>query len=298
MRDRIKQLIIWASVSTFLMLIDKALDYPRWWIWKVLPTAILRLDANMLRGLAITFTASLLAWLFGIASGYLLGCCAGAAVLDSVTGMTILRRAGQLIDKAYSAVYVIPFVLTASLTFTLAMKLYVGNSLPSVAVMLVLIAVAGSALGGYHVYKAVYDSVRYAGQDTAYLVRSLYCPHEQSLGLLRRAAHSFHVARRFRDCEIRAFCGSVSKALYLAVVSVMIVETIAPLFYELVVPQTGAIKSWLGGAGRQILEAQSTYDFQRIAGCIWAVLFFVFFVDTCIGLVFRRRWLQHYGGAR
>ena len=292
MSSKFKTLLIWALTTLALMLVDNILAYPQNWIWKILPSTIFRLNKDLILGLLVTFTTSFMAWVSAVLFGSLLGFGTAAVVLYRGKSKAT-QHIGFLIDKIYDSIYIIPFVLTIGLSYAIAMTLHLNFAFPRFGVALILIFVAGLALGGYHVYKGVYEAVYHSKKETDYLVQSLYSPYERA-GLWNSVRYYLHKARLYRDCEILTFCQGIERALYLAVVAVMIVEAVVPHFYEYIYPQKGAVKPWLGGIGRQIIDAQNAYQFELISGCIWAVIFFSWALMALADAKMQKYWLVYY----
>jgi hypothetical protein len=144
------------------------------------------------------------------------------------------------------------------------------------------------------VYRSVYQAAREAPSDARYLVTSMHVTEFKGPQFWRAFRRRWLMARRFRDCEIHSYCEAIVLAFHLSIVSVMILESVTPQFYELLWPQTGAVYASLGGIGRRILVAQQRYDVQLIAGYVWAVIVFDFFAVTVIEYALHRRWRQHY----
>ena len=291
MKSKLQQAVLWGVTLLVLYSIDRALDTPKAWLFQVLPNSIFRLSADMWRGLALTFCSALFAWAIGSLGGYALGLCFGATLIN---GSAPHAHTGRYANKVYDALYVIPFVLTVSLFYAFSMNLHVRYGLPRILVGVIVVAVSGLMLGGYHVYKSVYESVLHAKRENRVLVNSLFLRDDDAVSWITGLRQRLLKVKRLRDCEISKFCESLPRALHLSIVAVMIVESIVPSFYETFIPQSGITKAWLGGAGRMILTAQQNYQFQVIAGCIWAVLFFDWIVSTIMEFGLRHRWLRYY----
>ena len=191
------------------------------------------------------------------------------------------------------AFYIIPFVLTVGLFFALASQGVTEHRYPHWTVAIVLVVVAGMTLGGYQIYRSVYESVVKAKDDSDILVSSLYFKSEY--GSVSKYLRAFARVGRLHDCEIQGFWAAIELAAHLSIVSVMIVETVVPSFYEFIFPAHDISAPWLGGAGRLILLAQQRYAFEQIAGCIWMVLAFDFVLTTGIDLFAGHRWYKYYG---
>ncbi|MBZ5589777.1 MAG: hypothetical protein LAO05_14570 [Acidobacteriia bacterium] len=171
------------------------------------------------------------------------------------------------------------------------MKLFLDYGMPKWLVSMAMVSVTGLALAGYTVYKCVVTAVVFAGDEHLFLAESLFIPG-RALRVLRRARVRLVQVRRLRDFDIAVFAEALRRAFHLAVVSIVILETVTPAFYELVLPQGGVDKPWLGGVGKVVLRAQQTSNFELIAGCIWCVLFFDWIVVSIIDATLWRRWLR------
>jgi hypothetical protein len=294
MKDRvITRVVTWGLILVVLFAIDKILDQPKQWIFQILPTSLFRLDKNLWLGLLLTFATSLFSWFLGIVGGYTIGLFVSSTIIDPDRTHPFVRSAHHA-DRLLDAIYIVPLVLTLSLSYALTMSFILQYRFPRFVVAIAMTAVAGLTLGGYQVYKSIYESVVHAKRESRYLTEGLFFRKEQRQPRLRRFIWHFIRVKELRDCEIASFCQSVPKAFHLSIVAIMILESITPSFYELLIPQSGIAPAWLGGAGRQILTAQQNNEFQIIAGCIWAVLFFDWTVTWLIDWHLRRKWLRHY----
>jgi hypothetical protein len=296
MNQKLKNFLFFAIATLSLMVVDKLCSYPKNWVWKILPNTILRLDKDIVLGLLITFSASIIAWFLGVIFSYILGIITSATLLGQTSGFR-LKKWGVVVNKIYDGIYVVPFVLVTSLTYASAMTLYTNYSIPRFIVLLTLLFTAGAALGGYQVYKGIYEAVSKAKKETCYLVESLYLL-PQKKNSLRYIEHPLRKVHLYRDCEIIAFSQRIENSLYLSVVAVMIIEAILPFFYEFIFAQHGGTKPWLGGIGKQIIDAQNTYQIERIAGCIWSVIFFSWILVFFVNQFMHKYWLKYYGDTK
>jgi hypothetical protein len=189
---------------------------------------------------------------------------------------------------AFDGMYIIPLVLTLSFLYALLMSLYLGSGLPRWLVATGMIVAAGLILPGYQVYRSVYAAVADAKSENLSLVHSLW-----DRGVLGRH-RALTTVMRLRDCRIMDYSENLIRAFHLAIVAVVILESITPNIYEHFFPQTGPVYSWLGGVGRQILSAQQNNEFRLIAGYIWALLGFDLAVTQVIGMVLQHRWKRYY----
>jgi len=293
MKDRLPQLVYWAGTLVVLYIVEKVLDQPKTWVFQIFPTSIFRLTIDHWLGLALTFAAALVAWALGSTLAYYTGVFVGVGVIGHQRNPSVLQTV-QHLNKVIDALYVVPFVLTVALCYAAAMVFYTKYGMPAPLVVAALVLLSGVALGGYHVFKSVYNSVISAKQENSYLVNSLYDSSQGTDTVWRRWLQDMSIVRRLRDCEIHSFCASLPTAFHLSVVSVIIVETVTPSFYELLFPQAGIAQAWAGGVGRQILKAQNDYAFQVVAGCIWVVLILDAIITTLIQGYLKHRWLKHY----
>ncbi len=292
-----KALFILAATTLLFMAIDWALQKPQQWWWHIMPNTVFRLSLNMWLGICLTFLASLVAWAGAMILGYALGVIAGAAIVDKQHA-PFFNAFGKSVNQVFDAVYIIPFVLTITLVYASAMTYHVaaGSHLSGPGVVALVLIASGLVLGGYHVYKGVYEAVANAKYESRVLVDSVYSRFDGRGTHIGNALLCWEKAHRLRDCEIEAFSRGILRAFSLAVVAVMIAEAVTPSFYDLLLPQARVAKPWLGGIGRQIITSQSTYDFETIAGAMWVVFLFSATFGVIMWKVMSKRWLQYYGG--
>lgn len=293
----LKSLLILGGVMLVGSLLDYLMKYPDRLIAQILPNSVARLSAEHFKGLGMTFLASLFAWAAAVGVGYSLGMLSACAVVDKKTWPP-LRRLGRAVDRFYEVIWVVPFVLTISLAFAIGMRMHTDDGLPREIVGVTLIAVCGIVLGGFQVYRSIYHAVNDAKDEDRYLVLSLYSLFGQRTGarFWYPLCNAWVRARRLRDCEIRQFREAIITSFFLSLVAVMILEMVTPSVYEWLLPQSGIAHKWLGGAGRQILEAQQNYSYEKIAGVIWIVIGFTWTVGYLVHAVTDRLWLKYYGG--
>jgi hypothetical protein len=289
MNRQLRTLSVWAIVLFVSGTLDKILEQPKRLIAQILPMSLFRLDRETWLALALTFSTALAAWIIGCVAGYGVGVFAACTQVPAAQGGRF-PAAGKTVDKIVDWIYIIPFVLVTSLAYSLAFPLHVDYGVPRIVIFFILVTVCGLPLGGYHVYKSVFDAVRSASSSDQRLTESLYF---QGKGVLFRA---WFVVNKLVDCRIASFCAAIRTSLHLSIVSVMIVESVTPRFYELLFPSTGVPEAWTVGAGRLILTAQNDYQYEKIAGCIWAVLLFDSLCVFLVELAMHRRWLRYYRG--
>ncbi len=290
----LKSLIILGVLMLITSLFDFLLKYPDSFIAQILPNSVARLSVEQFKGLGITFASSLFAWFTAMCIGYLTGMLSACAVVDKKT-WPIIRKLGKAVDRFYEVIWVVPFVLTINLAYAIGMRMHIDDGMPRVFVGLLLIAVCGIVLGGFRVYRSVYHAVNDAKDEDRYLISSLYSPFNH-----RRPFNGFFKvwirASRLRDCEIRQFRDALITSFFLSLVAVMILEMVTPSVYEWFFPQSGISPKWLGGVGRQILEAQQNYSYDKIAGFIWIVIFLTWCVSYFVHSATNHFWIKYYGG--
>lgn len=295
----LKSLLILGAVMLAGSFLDYILKYPDSFIAQILPNSVARLSTEHLKGLGMTFLASLFAWAAAVCVGCFLGMLSACAVVDKRT-WTPLRKLGQGVDRFYEVIWVVPFVLTINLAYAIGMRMHTDDGVPRAIVGIVVIAVCGMVLGGFQVYRSIYHAVNDAKDEDRYLVMSLYSPfgHRARARPWHPLCNAWLRAQRLRDCEIRQFREAIITSFFLSLVAVMILEMVTTSVYEWLLPQSGIAHKWLGGAGRQILEAQQNYTYETIAGVIWVVIGFTWAVGYIIHAVTDGLWLKYYGGKR
>jgi len=300
MNDKLKN-FVWLAVGVALMWsVDFLLKNPENLLWQILPQSVLKLNGEMLCTLALTFGASIIAWFFALGIGILIGVVAAATVVERDMRPSWWEKIGNIVNKVYDGLYVIPFVLTVGFTYVLAQKAYDKWGLHSATVALIMIVVSGVVLGGWNIFHSIFYAVTNAKQENRFLVRSLFYGDERRSILGRWfmwVLRPMLLVRRLADCEINSFCEAVTRAFHLSIVAVMIVESVTPYFYENIFRSSGKIHAWTAGAGRYIFNIQAlsgVNSSQVIAGFIWAVLIFDMLVVGLIQIGLNRIWLRHY----
>lgn len=271
---------------------------------QISPISLFRLTSDHYIALFFTLSSAVVAWFFAIVIGYILGHLVGLASVHE-SSSKYLRWISVTVREIYNIIYIIPLVITLNLCYSLLMYHKVHHDLPGWVVVVGSIAVTGIALGGYQVFINTYKAVVRSGDERLYLTKSLFSRPDQVTGatglkgqaikFIKPYRQSSIIAKRLANFEIRSFVSALEIAFHLAVVGVVILESITPQFYEYLIPQTGVLLSWGGGVGRLVLVAQSNYQFQIIAGMLWAVVFFDGCIVFLINLFARNRWLKYYG---
>lgn len=272
------------------------IDQTRILLFEISPITILSLDSDIWIGAIFTFTASLLAFIIGGVLGYGLGILVGASVLDLKTNRGI-RVLGMYANSIYDGFYIIPLVLTVSFWYAIAFLWHLKYGMPSFFIGLILVSIAGLSLGGYNVYHSVFHAVFHAKQENICLTESLFLKRTL-FGLEKIFGENFiqclKITKLLVDCQIHSFAESLERAFHLSIVAIIILESVTLSFYELVLPQSGAYKPWLGGLGRLILSAQQNNQFEIIAGVIWLVLLFDLLVLYSIKTLIKSNWTVFY----
>jgi len=241
-------------------------------------------------GLAFTCAAAMLAcvtaWVGGNAIGYL----AGALATTDGKGF---RATGHGVNALYDLIYIIPVVLTLSLTISVVMKdLSAGDSRAFIAIIAVM--AAGLFLGGYQIYEAVFSAVTNPKEANKFLVESLYFK-KRGEGTVANIHERFLMVKRLCDCEILSYSAAYTRSVHLSIVAVVILETVRPNLYEMVFPQGGASLDQYGGVGQLVLRAQSLTANETIVGLLVCIWLFDLVMIIAVGSIIKWLWLRHYG---
>lgn len=293
MTKSLRQLIVWSTILVASILLGKLLDVGRDALLIILPTSITTLDGNWIRAIAITCSAALVAWLAGAIVGHYLGLFAAAAKLSTSTEGVIKRYLGASVNQLYEFAFIIPFVISVSALYAIGVRMHIAYGFPRWLVAILLIMAAGAILGGHQVFKSVYSSTAKATPEAIALSRSLLNAPSVHQSFFRRTIANFRTARRLRDFRIRDYTESLAQAFHLSLVAVIIIETVTPMFYEHFAHQSGAVKEYLGGVGRMILQAQESLRAEQIAGVLWLILIIDMIITHVIELASSLRWLSH-----
>ncbi|MBI5934743.1 MAG: hypothetical protein HY867_13640 [Chloroflexi bacterium] len=286
--------VLWGITLAVGCVVGKYTDFIKDWYFNFLPTSIMALDANWWRAFAFTVSASLLAWFFALFFGYIIGLISAVARLSTGPELKIHQLIGTSIHSLYRILYLIPFVLTATITYNLAYSGEQSGYLPRWGTGLIMIAVAGIALGGYRVFMALYGAVADAKLDSIALSRSLFCG--ATLFLPRRLPfyQKLRLVLRLRDCEITLFSRSLDEAFHLSIVAIMILEAVLSVIYEKFFPSTRGAQDYVGGVGHMIVIAQQSLNPRQIFGILWLILIFDGIVAALIRWITVRVWHRHY----
>lgn len=290
MRKLLGKITIWAIILIATGWLDILLNRPKQFIAQISPMSLFRLPLDYIKALGLTFSTSFVAWILGIVIGYLFGYFAASTALNNKKDLN-LSSFGKLIEKLFEWIYIIPFVLTTSFAYALVQKLHVNYGFPKIFSFFSMAAVAGVALGGYHIFKSIIDSVQNAKINDYLLTESLH--FEQKLKFFNNPRMKI---KKLLDCRIHAYCSSLRIAFHLSIVAVMIVEALTPHIYEFLWPSSGIVADWTNGLGRLITTSRNKYDYDVMAGSIWAVLLLDSFFVHILDIILKQKWLKYYRG--
>jgi len=288
MNKILKRVSYWALFLLISGLLNELFKSPKQILAQITPMSLFQLELDTWKAFSLTFSASIISWIIGIAIGRFFGFLAASTSMSKKSNYE-LTSIGKVINRIAEWIYVIPFVLTTTFTYALVLVIQTKYGLPKYVSFFSLVAISGIALGGFHIYKSVVDAVVNANQKDRLLIESLFFKRKKKF--IKR--HSSYI-KRLHDCRIHHYCSSLQLAFHLSIVAIMIVETITPSFYELLWPSSGAIEDWKLGAGRLIIQAQNSGHYEIIAGCIWAVLLFDTIFISILNSFTHKSWLKHY----
>lgn len=295
--------LVWAALLLGSGLVELVFGPVEQFFARLSPISIWQLPLKAWQAIAATLIASVVAWLAAILVG-------GALGLFTAAGELARREDGHLwpawsafaaaVRRAFSWLYVVPLVLTLSVIATVLLKLQLDRTLPDQAVGTLLIVASGIALSGQRIFVAIDDAVTGASSDDVMLASSLFLGEgtgSEALGA--RARRLWQEARFLVACRISLLAQALEQAFHLAVVGVVIVETVSGLrVYEMVFPQEAGVLPWGGGIGRVIIDGQNATNPSLVAGAVWLILM----MDSLIGWGVRaavfRYWVEPYRSRR
>lgn len=267
-------------------------------LYDITPISIWRLSNDHVYAIVLTISATIFSWIIAVVGGYLLGHLVGLVAIQH-TPHKIAQWFSVIVNQGYTIIYIIPLVITLSLTSAILMHHSAKGNIPIWGVLIGALCVSGLALGGYQVFKSISGAVLRAGNQRLYLAQTLYSKDvsPKNLGEISQL-RSLTIVKRLADLEIRSFVLSLELAFHLALVGVIILETITPSLYELIFPQATVSPPWAGGVGRLIVTAQANAEFKVIAGMLWTIVAADFFAVLIMNMYCNHRWLRHYGRSR
>jgi hypothetical protein len=291
-------LIVWIVTLAVSWLIDQIWGPFHDFLVQLTPVSIWALPTSALPAIAATLAASILAWLAALLVGGLVGLFVAAGTLAKrETGhfWTIWSKAASGMRRAYTWLYVVPLVLTISASTTALLKLQNDDVVGEPTAAIVLIVVSGIALAGQRIFVAIDDAVSNATTDELLLARSLYLGEERRISWISRMIRLWREARFLLACRITLLAQAVEQAFHLAVVGVVILETVSGLYiYQMMYPQEFNVLPWGGGIGRIIINAQHGTNPTTVAGAVWLILLIDSLLAWAIRGVANRWWIKPY----
>jgi hypothetical protein len=248
----------------------------------------------------MTAAGAVVAFTGAICVGWFMGLCGAGSYLASMqqTGWSgkSARRTANAIFQIYNLIYLIPFVLTVTLTQSIMTDVVGGVR------ALFLLLLAGVALGGYQIFLSFYSSVAKAEAVDLDLVDGIlnrqfrwkWFNRIANWRFVRTAAINLSSARRLRDCNIQGFSEAIERAWHLSIVAVMIVESLIGSFYEFLLPEGGRYIDWKSGLGGLVLSNIGQMEPRIQIGCIWIILVIDWIGSEIIRSVTKSRWLKYY----
>jgi len=256
----------------------------------VLPTSMWYLSESDWWAFAATSLASAIAYILTIAVAFWL---AMFAAIFATSERWQVRLIGISAAQMYNFFFVVPVVLTASMVLTILLRKNM-DGLPGPYVVLGSVVFAAFCIAGFPVFSTVFKGAVNPDKRHALLVGALYNPARGAgIGLSERISN----LKRLNDGQIRNFSDSVERAWPLAIVSVVIIESISPGIYGYLYDDFPVLRDHVtGGVGRKAVEAQHSLDVRRVWGFMWALFLLDLAGMVVIDRILNRRYLRHYKG--
>ena len=295
-----KHFIIWASVLALSAIIEFSLGPVEEYLLRLSPISIWKLPERAGYAIVATVIASLVAWLSALAVGGILGLFTAAGELAAQKKgkpWKVWHATANGIRRTFTALYVIPLVLTLSVIGTVLLKLEIENTLNGGMVGVLLVIASGITLAGQRIYIALDDAVRTASSDDLMIASSLYLGQERyRYAWVGEITRLWKEARFLIGCRISLLMQAVEQAFHLAVVGVVILETtsVVPYIYEKLFPQEAKVLEWGGGIGRVIIDGQNATNPELVAGAVWLILIIDSFIAWGIREYSYSRWVHPY----
>jgi hypothetical protein len=297
--SRHRAFVIWALVLLGSGAIELILGPVDEFFARLSPIAIWQLPRRAWAAIVATILASSVAWFSAVGVGGVLGFLTAVGHLgERETGRywQLWSSAAGVVRRAFNWLYVVPLVLTISVVTTLLLNWELENRISQGTAGVLLVVASGVALAGQRVFVAIDDAVAVAASEDAELARSLYLGarqgHESTFAQITRVLRevSFLV-----HCRINLLAQALEQAFHLAVVGVVILETVSGLrIYEKFFPQEGHVLSWGGGIGRVIIDGQNATNPALVAGAVWLILMIDSVIAWGIRIGVFRFWVVPY----
>lgn len=302
-----RTVLIWGVTFAISWLIGIVLGPVESFFVRLSPVSTWQLPRHAYTAVVLTLVASLISWLVSIVVGYATGIVASAAALSQKRATrplwTIpLMWCVEHIRLVFEILFVVPLVLTLSLALTLLLGWNLERQIPRGLVLVGMILTSGVALAGHRVFMAVSDAVVNAAREDELLAESVYRPEPRRMirplfiKPLRRFFRDLQDSHFLAGCRIEMLAQAVEQAFHLAVVGVVIAETVAPGLYEYYFVQGEATPRWIGGIGKVISDGQNATNPELVAGAIWLIVGIDLVIVSIVRLITARLWLQHYRG--
>jgi hypothetical protein len=277
--------LVWGPVDQFLA--------------RLSPLSIWQLPPAAKPAILATLVASVVAWLAAVVVGGLLGmitAVGGLAEREHGRVWKAWSAVATTIRRAFTWLYVVPLVLTISAVTTVLLKLELEDRLSQPAVGILLVAVSGIALAGQRIFVAIDDAVGHASTDDIMLASSVFLgSHKRPTGIVHTGRRLWQEARFLLSCRISLLGQALEQAFHLAVVGVVILETVSGLrVYEKLFPQEANVLPWGGGIGRLIIDGQNATNPVLVAGSVWLILILDSLIAWGIHEATYRRWVLPY----
>jgi hypothetical protein len=291
--------ILWAAVLVMSAAVRVVFGPVEEYIATLSPISIWQLTSAAWFAIVATLSAAIFAWIVAVTLGAFLGMFTAAAEIARKEQGLVWRFWGwsaSLARKLFTWLYVVPLVLTITTVTTVLLKFEYAAQLSPSIVGLVLIAVSGFALAGQRIFITIDEASANASSDKIFLASSLYLGAEPTnRRWLRIARRSWRETRFLVACRIDLMTEALEQAFHLAVVGVVILETVSGLLiYEPVFPQLTGKLTWGGGIGRIILDGQNGLNPTTVAGAVWLILLTDLMIASLIRYATRRKWVKPY----
>lgn len=295
--------LVWTALLVVSGLIERVFGPVEQFLARLSPISIWQLPLKAWQAIGATLVASVVAWIAAILVGGVLGWFTAAGELarrESGRLWSAWSASAATVRKGFTWLYVVPLVLTISVIATVLLKLELDGTLAQPAVGALLVVASGIALSGQRIFVAFDDAVTGASSDDVMLASSLFLGKGAgSRALGARARRLLQEARFLVACRISLLAQALEQAFHLAVVGVVILETVSGLrVYEKLFPQEAHLLPWGGGIGRVIIDAQNATNPSLVAGAVWLILIMDSLIASGVRAAVFRYWVEPYRSRR